>query len=94
MSTTSDMSAKIYLKRRGKKFSKDFWESRVMETLPHSSVHGWKFSVPKEYQLTNGHSHKEESVFLKLIDNRVCKLFLLKTLDISQKRYNNVLKST
>ncbi|CAH1983743.1 unnamed protein product [Acanthoscelides obtectus] len=35
---------------------------------------------------------KQASVQIKLVGKRVCKLFLLKTLNISQKRYDNVLK--
>lgn len=50
-----------------------------------------ELSAPKKLS-KNGQNHKQKSVCLKLLGKRVCKLFFIKTLDIFQKRYDNVLK--
>lgn len=40
----------------------------------------------------NAHKHRQKSVSVQILGKRVCKFFFLKTLGISQKRYDNVLK--
>lgn len=47
--------------------------------------------APKK-PMGNAQNHRQKSVCLKLLGKRVCKSFFIKTLDISQKRYDNVLK--
>lgn len=48
-------------------------------------------NIPKR-SVNNADKHKNVSVSVKLYGKRVCKMFFLKTLDISVKRYDNVVK--
>lgn len=48
-------------------------------------------NVPKR-SLKNTQKHKEVSNCVKLYGKRVCKMFFIKTLDLSVKRYGNVVK--
>lgn len=82
---------KCFSEEERKEIFKDFWElgSWNLQTSFISSC--MEVCQPKR-KLNNTQSHKEVSVLLKVKSKRVCKLFFLKTLDISQKRYDNVLK--
>lgn len=69
----------------------DFWGLQSWN-LQSSFINGCMESCVPKNPLRNAQKHRQKSVCLKLLGKRVCKSFFLKTLDISQKRYDNVLK--
>lgn len=69
----------------------DFWELESWNLQTAFITGSMQLACPKRIK-QDALSHKQTSVTLKLKDKRVCKLFFIKTLDISQKRYDNVLK--
>lgn len=75
---------------RAKVFN-DYWalESWDMQT---AFINGClESNVPKK-SLKNTKKHKNVSICAKLYGKRVCKMFFIKTLDITVKRYDNVVK--
>lgn len=73
------------------KVFKEFWALKSWD-LQTSFINGCLQTNTPKRSIKNANKHKNVSICVKLFGKRVCKLFFLKTLDITVKRYDNVVK--